>query len=357
MAKTRNLTIGGESVAPGETRDIRLKLSESYIGDPTGIFVRVIRSGKPGPTVFVTAAIHGDELNGVGIVHELMFGEPVNVTAGSLVLVPVSNAFGFETHERYLPDRRDLNRCFPGSLRGSLARRVAHTIMHGIIRQCDYGIDLHSAAQGRTNFPNVRGDMSIPGVAKIAKAFGCELIVDSKGPGGSLRREACKAGVPTIILEAGEPLKMEPTMLELGVRGVHNVFASLKMIDHPIRKPPYQATVQKTTWVRATVGGILRFNVVPGDPVRKGDPVATNFSVLGEQQNVLTSPVDGIVLGMTTLPVVKPGEPVCHLAIPTRTLSSIRRDIEKMGSRNIFQRIRRDLATNISMAPENGDEE
>ncbi|MEZ6068583.1 MAG: M14 family metallopeptidase [Planctomycetaceae bacterium] len=349
MARARRLRIAGVDIPPGETRDIPLKISETYTGNPISVPVRVIRSTKAGPSVFVSAAIHGDELTGTGIIHDLLHGAPIQLTSGTLLLIPVVNVFGFENHDRYLPDRRDLNRVFPGSASGSLASRIAHTFMTEIVAHCEYGIDLHSAAQTRTNFPNVRGDMTDEKVKRIAEAFGCELIVDGKGPEGCMRREACKVGCATIILEAGEPMKAEPAMLEVGVRGIRNVLSELGMLAGEKIEPPYQSIVRKTTWVRAEVGGFLRFHIKPGDVVEEGHPVASNFSILGEHQNLLRSPVDGVVLGMATSPAVKPGEPVCHIAIPERQIAVLRNKLEAIPDGSLHKRVRDSLATNVTV--------
>ena len=341
--------IAGSRVAPGEEADVRLVISQTFTGNELSLPLRVLRAAEPGPTLFITAAVHGDEINGTGIVHELLFARRPELVRGTLVLVPVVDLFGFETQDRYMPDRRDLNRCFPGSARGSLSRRVARALFDEVVTKCDYGLDLHSAANRRTNFPNVRADLGNKGCRRLAQAFGCELVVDGKGPEGSLRRAAVKAGVPTVILEAGEPSKIEPTVLEIGVRGVMNVLAELGMTDDTPRPPPYRATVTRTTWLRATAGGLLRFHVAPGEPVDKGQPIATNVGVFGDEQNTLVAPHDGVVLGMTTLPVVKPGEPVCHLAVPDRPVREIREALADASARSLDRRVRRDLATNVSV--------
>jgi uncharacterized protein len=346
--RVSDLIIGGVSVLPGEWRDVRLKISETYTGDDMNIPLKVVRAKLPGPRVFVTAAIHGDEINGTGIIHDFLFGEPFELERGTLILVPVVNVFGFETHERYLPDRRDLNRSFPGSPDGSLAARMAHSLMTEIVSKCDYGIDLHSAAFQRTNFPNVRADWSLPEARRLARAFGCSLILEGKGPEGSFRREACKAGVPTVILEAGEPWKMEPTVLKVGVRGVKSVLRMLQMIPGEPYHPAFQTRIRRTVWQRAEVGGILKFHVSPGEFVDLGQPLASNYSILGNQQNSLLSPVDGIVLSVATLPAVKPGEPVCHIAVPERKLSILRKEHARSCDQ-LDSQIARDLRTNITV--------
>lgn len=331
MPPRKQLIIAGQRIRVGETRDLRLKVSETYTGEPVAVPVHVIRARQPGPTVFLTAAVHGDEVNGTGVIREFVFGNPIDLRRGTLICMPVVNVFGFERHERYLPDRRDLNRMFPGSPTGSLTSRIAHRLYQEVLRKCDFGIDLHSAAEYRTNYPNVRGDLSNPGVKRLAHAFGCELIVNGKGPEGSLRRCACDAGVPTIILEAGEVAKIEPSVLQIGLAGIHNVLVELEMIRGARKSPIYQVEVHRTTWVRSELGGLLRFHVAPGALVEGGQPIASCESVFGEAQSVLIAPANGIVLGMVTHPAVNPGEPVCHLAHPRRSLRTIRRTIERAG--------------------------
>ncbi|MGK0456827.1 MAG: putative deacylase [Zhongshania aliphaticivorans] len=341
--------IAGQAVAPGESKDVYLDISETYTGDKIRMPLRVMRSKKQGPCIFVTAAIHGDEINGTGIIHDFLCGEQIELEKGILILAPVVNVFGFEVHERYLPDRRDLNRCFPGSPTGSLASRIANTLMTELVDKCDYGIDLHTAAFQRTNYPNIRADLSNPQTRRLATAFGCALIADGKGPVGSFRRESTKRGCPTIILEAGEPWKVEPSVMQIGLQGIKNVLIELDMLAGEIQKPPYQASIRKSAWIRATAGGILKFHVSPGDFVAKEQPIATNYSILGAEQNVLNSPTAGIVLSTTTMPGVKPGEPVCHIAVvPPRQLALFRKQLSNSED-NSHQQARLDLATNIDV--------
>lgn len=343
--------IGGRKIPVGST-DIRLKVSETYFGDDVNIHLRAIRAKLPGPTVFVTAAIHGDELNGVGVVHDLLFDDTLVLKRGTLILIPVVNVFGFESSERYLPDRRDLNRSFPGSSTGSLASRLAHVLFQDIVRQSDYGIDLHTAAIQRTNYPNVRGNLRSPEVRRLANAFGAELILNGAGPEGSFRREACSAGCPTICIEAGEPWKMEPAMVQFGVRGVRNVLVDLGMLEGEPILPPYQTHITRTHWIRAKVGGILRFHVAPGQLVRTGESVASNYTLLGKQQNHIVAPTSGIILGMTTLPTVKPGEPICHIGKTSMPLSKIETALNQPSkTEHDIHEARTHLATSIHQIP------
>jgi predicted deacylase len=338
----------GVQIAPGKEFEVRVIVSESYSGVDIGIPVYVWRGRNPGPTVFVTGAVHGDEINGTGIIRSIIVDHPFRLRSGTLIMVPVVNLLGFERHERYLPDRRDLNRSFPGSKRGSLARRLARAVFDQIVSRSDFGIDLHTAALRRTNFPNVRADMNHPELAGLARAFGTELIVSSVGPAGSLRRSATAAGCPTLILEAGEVWKVEPTIVEYGIRGIRNCLRHLGMVAGEPTVPPYRVETDATSWVRAQFGGFLRFHVTPGDHVQKGDPLATNISLVGRRLNVVRASRAGIVLGMTTLPSVAPGDPICHLAYTKKgELSRVVRAVERLDEDALHERVRDDLARNV----------
>ncbi len=351
MAELRDeISIAGKTIELGQRRDVEIPVSESYSGSAVVIPITVWRAPAPGPTLFVSAAVHGDELNGTGIVRELILAAPFELITGSLVLIPVVNMLGLDRHQRYLPDRRDLNRCFPGHPNGTPAARYAHAFFQSVVAQCDYGIDFHTAAVRRTNYPNIRADMENPAARRLARAFGCELIVSGKGPRGSLRRSACAAGCPTIILEAGEVWKIEPSVVGCGVRGVANVLIELGMIVGDWISPPYQAEIEETLWVRANVGGLLAFHIAPGDILKKGQAIATNSNLLGKEKTTLASPVDGIVLGMTTLPVVTPGDPVCHIAVPPKGIAAIRRAWKKPSDESMHDRLRGDLATSLTIS-------
>ena len=219
----------GCDVEPGQAVSTELVISESYSSRDVAIPIRVRRALEPGPTVFVTAALHGDELNGTGAIRSMLADPSWELSSGTLLMVPVLNVLGFERHSRYLPDRRDLNRCFPGNSTGSMASRLAKVIFDSIVRRCDYGIDLHTAAVRRTNFPNARADLDNPTCLKMAEAFGSGIILHGKGPKGSFRREATTAECPTIVVEGGEVWKVESSVADCMLRGVFNV---LKMLKH-----------------------------------------------------------------------------------------------------------------------------
>jgi predicted deacylase len=337
----------GKPIAPGTSTDVRLAIGESYSSVTLRIPIHIRRANADGPVVLVTAALHGDEINGTGAVRQLIQDTDLQLLRGTLVLVPVLNLPGFERHTRYLPDRRDLNRSFPGSATGSLAGRMARTIFEGLIRRCDYCIDLHTAAVRRTNFPNVRADLSNPRVREIAESFGCEVIIDNVGPKGALRREACRIGCPTIIMEGGEVWKVEPGIVETATRGVRNVLRTLEMVEGTVERPDYQVAVQKSKWMRAERGGFLHFHVSPGDIVSKDQPLATNTTLLGREHSMLHAPFDAVVIGMTTLPAVSPGEPVCHLGKLPKAMKPAEFQRRRTEQDGLEERVSGDLASNV----------
>ena len=331
----------------GTSRDVKLAISESYSGMTVQVPLRIMRAPKDGPVVFVTAALHGDEINGTGAIRQLLQDEELKLTRGALILVPVLNLLAFDRHSRYLPDRRDLNRSFPGSTSGSLASRMARTIFDEIVLRCDYGIDLHTASVRRTNYPNVRGDLSIPDVRRMADAFGAEIILNGKGPKGAFRREACAAGCPTIIMEGGEVWKVEPSIVESAVRGIKNVLRSFEMLHCEIESPDYQVIIEKSKWIRADHGGFLQFHVQPGEVIEEDQPIATNTTLLGQEQHTLVAPFNAIVVGMTTLPSVSPGEPVCNLGKLPKQFDP--KELRRLRSKEagLEERLTEQLASNV----------
>jgi uncharacterized protein len=313
---------GGVSIALGETVELRLKIGESFTSEPVWVPVTVVR-GAPGPTLFVTATVHGDELNGVGILRDVLNDTDFSTLKGTLIAVPVVNVPGFLGQNRYLPDRRDLNRSFPGSRTGSLTARLADVLFREVIRQSDFGIDLHTAGGERSNYPQVRADLTDPRVTELAQAFGCGLIVDGAGPDRSLRKTAVAAGVPTIVYEAGSARRLERPFIEAGKAGVLNVLRWLGMLAGAPLAPAVQLIVRRTHWVRARAGGILDLRIGLGQPVRRGQTLSVNTNPFGRERRQLKAPHGGVVLGVTLLPLVHPGDAVCHLArLGTRELET-----------------------------------
>lgn len=340
---------GSATIGPGEARDLDLTIGESYSSMTAKIPLHVRRGRKPGPTVFITAAIHGDEINGTGIIRSLIRDVDLHLEAGALILVPVLNILGFEHHSRYLPDRRDLNRCFPGSASGSMASRMARLIFDEIIGRSDYGIDLHTAALRRTNFPNVRADTTDKKVRRFAQLFGAELIVSGAGPLGAFRREACGVGCPTVVAEGGEVWKVEPSIVAWALRGIRNVLIGLKMVRGQPVRPALELVIEHTAWVRAERGGFLQYHVRPGSLVRKGTRLVTNTNLLGVEHNALHAPFDGVVIGLTTLPAVSTGEPVCHLAQLPRNAMRLRAVRQGLEAGTVHAGLSDDLSTSVAV--------
>jgi len=340
---------GNTRIAPGERKRLRLEVGQTFSGANVSLPVMVWRAPEDGPVVAITAAVHGDEINGTGTIRRLIQERPFSLERGALILVPVINTMGFERHSRYMPDRRDLNRCFPGNTHGSLSSRLARLVFDEVVSRCDALIDLHTAAVRRTNFPNVRADCANVECARIARAFGCEVIVDGAGPEGSLRREVAAISKAAIVLEAGEVWKVEPAVQDLTLRGISNVLRELAMIPGLPEPPHHQIVVSETRWIRAETGGFLQFHVAPGDTVSAGQAIATNTSLLGTEQEIIRSPLQGIVMGMTTMPAVSPGDPVAHIGLPKsdRQHLHLEKGIDDLDSDSIETQLREHLATNI----------
>ena len=228
---------------------------------------------------------------------------------------------------------------------------MARIIFDEIVARSDYGVDLHTAAVHRTNYPNVRGDLSDPEIRRLAESFGSEIIINSNGPAGSFRREASKAGCPTIIMEGGEVWKVEPGIVASATRGIKNVLRALDMLDGPAENPAYQIVIQKSKWIRAERGGFMRFHVRPGDIVEKDQPLATNTTLLGDERSMLHSPFNAVVLGMTSLPAISPGEPVYNLGkLPKGCKPSELRRLRSAAD-GLEQQVSEELASHVLITP------
>ena len=311
------ITVAGVEVAPGERRDVSPVASESYTGDRTTIPMAVINGVGDGPRVFVTAAVHGDELNGIGVCRELLGRLEPEELDGILIVVPIVNVLGAQIHSRYLPDRRDLNRTFPGSHTGSMASRIARLLMDEVVDGSDVGIDLHTAANRRTNVPQMRVHTEDERATALALAFGAPYVLDASLRPGSLREVAGEQGVPVLTYEAGEALRFDPQAIEVATDGVLRVLGTLGMIADPPPPPDLPPLLMhQSRWVRAERGGIVDLHVELGQHVDEGQELWTTTSPLGAERATQTSPYRGVVIGGTTLPLVAPGEAILHIGIP-----------------------------------------
>ncbi len=310
------LEILGEEVPPGTVRELSLPVSETYIGLTVDVPVVVVRGTSRGPTLCLTAGIHGDELNGIEVVRESIERLRPTDLVGTVIGVPIVNIHGFQTSSRYLPDRRDLNRFFPGNATGSSASRIARRIFREVIQKCSVLIDLHTGGSHRSNLPQVRGDLRDERVLELARAFRAAAIVHNPGLEGTLRRAAQEVGIPAIVYEAGEPMRLQAQEIKRGVIGVRNVLIHLKMVRGTPVSMGDQRTYFRTEWVRADRGGILVSEVRLGDSVREGDILGTITDPIRKESHVILSPHRGQILGMAVAPVMIPGYAAFHIGIP-----------------------------------------
>jgi predicted deacylase len=316
MTKQATVRIGGVEVAPGERTYIDLPIADLYTHTPLTMPVQVVNGKRAGPTLFVSAAIHGDELNGVEIVRRLLAQKALNRLRGCLIAVPVVNVHGFLDQSRYLPDRRDLNRSFPGSATGSVAARLAYIFAQEIIRQADFGVDMHTGAQHRSNLPQIRANLDDEQTLSLAKAFKVPVLVNAPIRDGSLRGYAAEEGIPTLLYEAGEALRFDEVSIRAGLRGLLSVMRHLQMLPERKtkagQKEPLVAT--STSWIRAPSSGIVRLRVKLGQRVDVGQSLATISDPMGDASQKVEARFAGIVIGQTNLPLVHEGDALMHIA-------------------------------------------
>jgi uncharacterized protein len=311
------LRIGGVSVGLGERVTIDLPVAGLYTHGDLTMPVRVVRGKKPGPTLFVSAAIHGDELNGVEIIRRLLLMQSLRRMHGTLLAVPVVNVFGFIGHSRYLPDRRDLNRSFPGSGEGSLAARLAELFLKEVVSNSTHGIDLHTGALHRSNLPQVRVSLSSPGVEPLAMAFGAPVVLDTAVRDGSLRAAVSERGVPVLVYEGGEALRFDEVAIRAGLRGVMAVMHALDMLPTMRAKPRKRVPPlisRSSLWVRAPESGVLRTRQGLGTFVEEGDTLGIIGDPFGDREVPVRAPVSGLVVGRLHLPLVNEGDALFHVA-------------------------------------------
>ncbi len=308
--------IGGRSVPPGTRQTVDLPVSVLSDHTPITMSVHVIHGKQPGPTLFVSAAIHGDEVMGVEVVRRVLRMPNLDTLKGTLLAVPIVNTFGFLNHSRYLPDRRDLNRSFPGSAVGSLAARLAHQFMTEIVSRSDVGIDLHSAAIHRTNLPQIRVSPRKPDTMLLAEAFGAPIVMTSKIRDGSLRQAAQARNVDILLFEAGEGLRFDEHAVRTGVMGVLRVMRHLGMVKAKGVAQPQVAPMRSSSsyWLRAPAGGLLRTLKAPGGHVEAGDILGLVSDPFGDVETEILAEEPGLIVGRTNLPVVNEGDGLFHVA-------------------------------------------
>jgi predicted deacylase len=311
-----SIRIAGVEVAPGSRARIEIPVSRRVTGAEVSLPVEVVNGRKPGARLFVCAAVHGDEINGVEIIRRVLRRKLLPQLRGTLIAIPVVNLFGFIALSRYLPDRRDLNRSFPGSATGSLAARLAHTFLTEIVENATHGIDLHTAAIHRSNLPQIRACLDDAETSRLAHAFGVPVLIDASVRDGSLRGAVYDRGIPMLLYEAGEALRFDQTAIQAGERGILSVMRELGMLP-PLKKKrtavaPYIA--RSSYWVRSPISGILRSRESLGSRVEAGQKLGMLSDPLGNEEVTICADKPGIVIGRTELPLVNEGDALFHIA-------------------------------------------
>ncbi len=307
--------LGGEEIPRGTQRRVEIDLP-SFYGTPTSLSAYVIRGKKAGPTVFISAAIHGDELNGIEIIRRLRKLHLLTKLKGTLILVPIVNIYGAINLSRYLPDRRDLNRSFPGHSKGALASRLAKTFFEEIVSKCDLGIDLHTASIHKDNLPQVRTNVNNEHTLKLAYAFEAPVILHSELRDGSLRAVAQDKGIPILLYEAGEALRLDEKSIKIGVKGIINVLRANEMLPVRVKKSSRIKPVltKNSKWIRAHESGMIQTIKQLGDVVEEGDIIARIHSLFDDQSYEVVAPFDGIIIGKTQIPLIHEGDAAFHIA-------------------------------------------
>lgn len=303
----------GKRVEPGTRMRLSWRSGATFIGDPMHVPVTVVHGLKPGPVLCLIGAIHGDELNGVEVIRRVLGALDPTELVGTVIGVPIVNMAGFSRGSRYLPDRRDLNRFFPGNPTGSSASRIAHDFFQKVARRCDAIVDFHTGSFDRSNLPQVRGDMRLASVVELTRGFGATSVLHTPGASGMLRRAATDAGIPAVTFELGAPVRLEPVEIEHGVTAIETLMNNMGMTQRVRQWREPQPIFYESRWVRVMRPGMLFSDVKLGDRVRQGQRLGRVINPLNDEASELVSPIRGRVLGMALNQVVLPGYAAFHV--------------------------------------------
>ncbi len=330
MKQTKSFEFGGASIKPGKRAIVELPMARLYTNSSMTLPVQIVNGVNGGPVLFVSAAVHGDEINGIEIIRRLLNSRSLTQLRGTLLAIPVVNSFGFIQRSRYLPDRRDLNRSFPGTAKGSSAGRLAHIFMSQIVSRCDYGIDLHTGSNFRSNFPQVRASLDDPRTMELARVFGTSIVVPSELREGSLREVVTELGKPVLVYEGGEALAFNESAIRTGLRGVINVMRHIGMLPPQLGNKALNPIItDRTSWIRASMSGTFSLKVKLGDLVNKGDLLGILSDPFGNDQESVLAPFTGMNIGQLNLPLAHEGDALIHLA---KTLDKQQNEKEVNGS-------------------------
>jgi predicted deacylase len=326
--QARPLQLLGVDIEPGTSQRLAWSATQLFEGVPVSTPVLVVNGAVPGPTLCLTAAVHGDELNGIEMVRRVFHDIDPTKLAGALIGVPIVNVQGFRRGSRYLPDRRDLNRYFPGNPNGSAGARIAYSLFNDIIVHCDALVDLHTGSFERANLPQLRADLRDPDVVTLTHGFGAMVVLHSKPTVGTLRYAATMAGIPTLVVEAGGPSELEPAEVAHGVKGIETLLTTLGMTRRSRLWGDPEPVYYRSTWVRANNGGILLSDVSLGSTVRKGDLLGSITDPMSNARTELRSPYSGRVIGLARNQVVMPGFAAFHVGIETDEASASEEEVK-----------------------------
>lgn len=327
------LSIAGIKVNPGERKALELPAPNIYTQHSITIPIHVIHGKKKGPRIFVMAAVHGDEINGIEIIRRLLSQRILKTLNGTLIVVPVANVYGFITAVRYLPDRRDLNRSFPGSKLGSLSARLANLFMEEIISKCTHGIDLHTGNIHIENLPHIRTNLDVPGALRFARFFRAPIIMDAKLRDGSLRQAATELNIPVLVYEGGEALRFNELAIRIGLHGILNVLSALKMISIPkltSQKNLKSRVAYHSSWVRSPESGIVHPLNVLGSDVEEGEKIGIIANPFAKKEKEIISPIEGVIIGKSTFPLANEGDALFHVA-RLKQADEVIPEINKLG--------------------------
>lgn len=318
----RTLTLLGSEVAAGEAALLKWSLDVSFVDNSTPVPVLVVNGVEPGPTLCLTAAVHGDELNGIEIVRRVVHEVDPETLSGAVIGIPIVNMQGFRRVSRYLPDRRDLNRYFPGRENGSYASRIAHSFFTNVVQQCDYLIDIHTGSLSRTNLPQIRANLLVPEVASLAEKMGSIVVLQSKGSVGTLRRATVEAGIPAVTLEAGAPNNLQKDAVEEGVKSILSAMSSLGLAPKKFWRRNQEPVFYQSTWIRAHQGGILFSKVELGDSIEKGGVLGLLSDPITNKTTEIVAPIAGRVIGMALNQVMYPGFAAYHIGLKSSAVEA-----------------------------------
>lgn len=310
------ITVAGKRIGPGEQKQIDAEIGKLPTRTPVDIPVFVSRSKEPGPVLLLIGGMHGDEINGIEIMRRIMRNGINNPDCGTIIAIPVFNIYGFLSHERGLPDGRDLNRSFPGSPTGSLASRVAHFFAEDILPSVDYIIDFHTGGARRNNYPQIRAYFEDEKAKELASVFSSPYIIDSPFRDKSLRKAAFTKGKPVIVYEGGETLRLRKNVIDKGVNGTLRVLHHLGMREEPGPVPSKTPVIiKKSTWLRAKKSGLQYLEVRNGERVKKNQVVGIISDPFGDFESKIKAPHDGHIIGINNYPVINQGDPLLHLGV------------------------------------------